>query len=182
MTVKEMIKTEIEKLPENLLAEVFDFIQFLEIKKEKNLLAKASQDLSTASFKKIWDNKEDAVYDSLQKGRFVLVPFPFSNQTAIKKRPAVVISSDVYNEISSDIVIMAITSQTEKTIETGECLIQNWQNAGLLKPYAIKPAISTIEQILVLKKLGKLSANDLISMENTLMELLNLNRQLLPFL
>jgi hypothetical protein len=65
MTVKEMINTEIEKLPENLLAEVFDFIQFLEIKMEKNLLAKASQELSTASFKKIWDNKEDAVYDSL---------------------------------------------------------------------------------------------------------------------
>ena len=29
MTVKEMIKTEIENLPENLLSEVFDFIQFL---------------------------------------------------------------------------------------------------------------------------------------------------------
>src|SRR3989338_51824 len=40
MTVKEMIKTEIEKLPENLLAEVFDFIQFLEIKKEKTFLQK----------------------------------------------------------------------------------------------------------------------------------------------
>ncbi len=65
MTVKEMIKTEIEKLPENLLAEVFDFIQFLEIKREKNLIPKASQELSTASFEKIWDNKEDAVYDSL---------------------------------------------------------------------------------------------------------------------
>lgn len=65
MTVKEMIKTEIETLPENLLAEVFDFIQFLEMKREKNLLAKASQKLSTASFEKIWDNKEDAVYDSL---------------------------------------------------------------------------------------------------------------------
>ena len=65
MTVKEMIKTEIEKLPENLLAEVFDFIQFLEIKREQNLLAKASQELSTASFENVWDNKEDAVYDSL---------------------------------------------------------------------------------------------------------------------
>ncbi len=66
MTVKEMIKTEIETLPENLLAEVFDFIQFLEMKREKNLLAKASQKLSTASFEKTWDNKEDAVYDSSQ--------------------------------------------------------------------------------------------------------------------
>ena len=65
MSVKEMIKKEIDKLPENILEEVFDFIQFLEIKKEKSLLVKASLELSTASFRKIWDNEDDAVYDSL---------------------------------------------------------------------------------------------------------------------
>lgn len=65
MSVKEVIINEIDKLPENLLAEILDFIQFLENKKEKSLFAKASQELSTASFQKIWDNEEDAVYDSL---------------------------------------------------------------------------------------------------------------------
>lgn len=65
MSVKEMIKNEIEKLPENVLHEVFDFIQFLENKRESTLLVKASQDLSRASFEKIWDNVEDAAYDSL---------------------------------------------------------------------------------------------------------------------
>ena len=66
MSVKEIIKKEIDKLPENLLAEVFDFIQFLESKKrEGTLFAKASQELSTASFQKIWDNEEDAIYDKL---------------------------------------------------------------------------------------------------------------------
>jgi hypothetical protein len=60
-----MLKQEIDKLPESILAEVFDFIQFLEFKKEKSMLAKASQELSGASFQKIWDNAEDAVYDSL---------------------------------------------------------------------------------------------------------------------
>ncbi len=65
MSVKEMIKNEIEKLPENVLHEVFDFIQFLENKRERTLLVKASQDLSRTSFKKIWDNEEDAVYDNL---------------------------------------------------------------------------------------------------------------------
>ncbi len=48
MSVKELIKHEIEKLPENLLQEVLDFIQFLEIKKEKMLLVKASQEMSRA--------------------------------------------------------------------------------------------------------------------------------------
>lgn len=88
-----------------------------------------------------------------KRGDVVLVPFPFSDQTTTKKRPAVIISSDIYNNISSDIVVMAITSQTEKTIGIGECLIQDWQKAGLLKASAIKPAISTIEQKLVLKKI-----------------------------
>ena len=109
-----------------------------------------------------------------KRGDVVLVPFPFSDQTTTKKRPAVIISSNVYNEISADIIIMAITSQTEKTIGIGECLIQNWQGAGLLKPSAIKPAISTIEQTLVLKKLGKLSRQDLTSMDTVLEELLDL--------
>lgn len=107
-----------------------------------------------------------------KRGDVVLVPFPFSNQTATKKRPSVIISSDAYNSLSSDIVIMAITSQTEKTVGIGECLIIDWQGAGLLKPSAIKPAISTIEQALVLKKLGKLSSRDLISMDVALKEFL----------
>ena len=33
-------------------------------------------------------------------GDVVLVPFPFTDQTTNKKRPAVVISSDVYYRIS----------------------------------------------------------------------------------
>jgi len=65
MSVKEMIKNEIDKLPENLLHEVLDFIQFLEIKREKMLLVKASQEMSLPSFERVWDNEEDAVYDSL---------------------------------------------------------------------------------------------------------------------
>lgn len=109
-----------------------------------------------------------------KRGDVVLVPFPFSSQTIAKKRPAVVISSSTYNNISSDIVIMAITSQIEKSVGVGECLIQNWQNAGLLKQSAIKPAISTIEQSLVLKKLGRFSSQDLASMNKTVKELLDL--------
>lgn len=65
MSVKEMIKKEIDKLPEDLLVEVYDFIQFLESKQERSLFVKISQELSTASFKKIWDNEEDSVYDNL---------------------------------------------------------------------------------------------------------------------
>ena len=44
-------------------------------------------------------------------GNIVLVPFPFTDQTTVKKRPAVVASSDAYNRKRPDIIIMAVTSQ-----------------------------------------------------------------------
>lgn len=109
-----------------------------------------------------------------EKGDVVLVPFPFSDQTTTKKRPAVVISSVNHNNISSDIVIMAITSQISKSYGDDECLIEGWGKAGLLKPSSIKPAISTIEQSLVLKRLGKLSQRDLFSLNDAIKELLEL--------
>lgn len=109
-----------------------------------------------------------------ERGDVVLVPFPFSDQTTTKKRPAVIISSSRYNNLSQDILIMAVTGQTEKPFEIGECLIKNWKEAGLLKPSAIKSAISTIEQKLVLKKLGKLSTDDLTSLNAALKDLLEI--------
>jgi hypothetical protein len=65
MLDKELIKKEIDKLPEDILAAVLDFIQFLESKRERNLLVRSSQELSVASLQRIWDNEEDAVYDKV---------------------------------------------------------------------------------------------------------------------
>ena len=56
-------------------------------------------------------------------GDVVLVPFPFSDQTITKKRPAVVISSNAYNEVSSDLIIIAITSKIEGITAGIECLL-----------------------------------------------------------
>jgi len=109
-----------------------------------------------------------------KRGEIVLVPFPFSNQTTTKKRPAVVISSSHYNTVSKDVIIMAITSRIEKSFDIGSCLIKDWKEANLLNPSAIKPALSSIEQALVLKKLGALSPDDLSSLNAALKELLEL--------
>ena len=65
MSVREMIKSEIDRMPDDILPEILDFIQFLEQKKEKGILAEACQNLSKKSFDKIWDNDEDAIYDEL---------------------------------------------------------------------------------------------------------------------
>ena len=93
-------------------------------------------------------------------GDIVLVPFPFTSQTASKKRPAVVVSSRVYNTAKPDIVLMAVTSQLRANPILGEVWVQNWETAGLLKPSAIKPVFATLEQSLVIRQLGALVPAD----------------------
>ncbi len=93
-------------------------------------------------------------------GDLVLVPFPFTDQTASKKRPAVVVSSGAYNRQRPDIILMAVTSQVKSPGYFGEILINDWRQAGLLKLSVIKPIFTTIEKGLVLRKLGRLGEND----------------------
>ncbi len=46
-------------------------------------------------------------------GGVVLVGFPFTSLQTTKKRPAVVISSAAYQQNRPDVILMAITSQTD---------------------------------------------------------------------
>jgi mRNA-degrading endonuclease toxin of MazEF toxin-antitoxin module len=93
-------------------------------------------------------------------GDVVLVPFPFTSQTASKKRPAIVASNRSYNAAKPDVVVMAVTSQLRASAALGEVWVQEWKAAGLLKPSAIKPIFATLEQALVIRQLGALHATD----------------------
>ncbi len=44
-------------------------------------------------------------------GDVVLVPFPFTDQSTTKKRPAIIVSSQHYNAQRPDLIVMAVTSQ-----------------------------------------------------------------------
>lgn len=90
--------------------------------------------------------------------------FLITDQTAAKKRPAVVVSSAAYNQDRPDLILMAITSQIKSSTVVGEVMVQDWKEAGLLKPSAIKPIMTTVEKRLVLKKLGQLKKGDQTSL------------------
>ena len=70
-------------------------------------------------------------------GQVVLVPFPFTNHAASKRRPAVVVSTPSYNLDRPDVIVMAITSQFRPSPIVGEVWLSDWQGAGLLKPSVI---------------------------------------------
>ncbi len=97
---------------------------------------------------------------SYKFGTVVLVPFPFTDQTSIKQRPAIVVSSDRYNREHLDVVVMAVTSQSRIALLSDHRVIDDWQGAGLLKSSVIKPIVTTVETKLILKTLGKLQTQD----------------------
>ncbi|MGP1675749.1 MAG: type II toxin-antitoxin system PemK/MazF family toxin [Burkholderiales bacterium] len=105
-------------------------------------------------------------------GDVVLVPFPFTNQAGTKKRPAVIISGAAYNAAQRDLIIMAVTSQLRPSGALGEAQVAEWQAAGLIKPSAIKPVITTIEQALVLRRLGQLTTEDQQTLRNAVAKIL----------
>jgi len=105
-------------------------------------------------------------------GDVVLVPFPFTDQTIKKKRPAAVVSSAAYNLKRPDIVLMAITSQSAQSHSFGDLDITQWDEAGLLKPSLIKPIFATVEKTLVLRKLGRMASKDRLTLQGVLQKLL----------
>jgi mRNA interferase MazF len=103
-------------------------------------------------------------------GDVLLVPFPFTNQAVSKQRPAVIVSTAAYNRAKPDVVVMAITSQFRSAPTLGEVWLGQWQAGGLLKPSAVKPVFATLEQNLIIRKLGTLSAADQAALKTAIGE------------
>jgi len=105
-------------------------------------------------------------------GDIVLIPFPFTDQTTTKKRPAVVVSSADYHRNHPDIILMAITSQIKSSMAFGEVTLIQWEAAGLLKPSIIKPVFTTVDKNLVIKNLGQLHEEDKQALKKALQTIL----------
>lgn len=102
---------------------------------------------------------------SFSKYEVVVVKFPFASSLKYKARPAVVVSSDIYNENSRNLLlILAISSSVENKLDF-ELEIKNWKESGLLKPSIFKSSIATIEQDYVVSKLGILGLEDIKRLE-----------------
>jgi mRNA interferase MazF len=105
-------------------------------------------------------------------GDVLLVPFPFTDQSGSKKRPAVVISSARYQRERPDLILMPITSQNPGSTRFGDVPVSDMQAAGLLLPGVIKPVIFTIEAKLAIKALGRLVDDDQRAVRHTIAQLI----------
>jgi len=88
----------------------------------------------------------------------IVVPFPFSEREGQKRRPALVISKATFNK-SGHTVLAMITASAHHPWP-GDTQLQDRASAGLLSPCIVRLKAFTLDNRLILRKIGVLSAAD----------------------
>ena len=111
---------------------------------------------------------------AFQRGDVLLVPFPFSDLSTVKARPAVVVSGTLYHATEPDLILCAITSKTLAATGPLDYILKDWQTANLRYPSAAKPVVFTLDPEHVLYHIGTLTPSDLAEVSLRLQRALGL--------
>ncbi len=98
---------------------------------------------------------------ALKRGDVVLIPFPYTDLSATKTRPAVVVSSELYHAVRSELLLAYLSSRLSSVDAELDYVLQDWKDAGLLKPTFMRPKIAAIEPSLIVYHVGALSERDM---------------------
>lgn len=97
---------------------------------------------------------------TFERYEVVVVPFPFTDKAAVKRRPALVLSELVsFNRPAGHSVMAMITSATENGWPH-DVAITDLKSAGLSVPCVVRFKLFTMDNRLVLRKAGKLAKAD----------------------
>jgi mRNA interferase MazF len=88
----------------------------------------------------------------------VVVPFPFSDRPASKRRPALVVSSSQFNRGHGQLMLAMISSTTSEW--PSDVAIAAWRAANLSVPCKVRFKLFTLDRTLIVRKLGRLSPED----------------------
>ncbi|MDJ0715307.1 MAG: type II toxin-antitoxin system PemK/MazF family toxin [Prochloraceae cyanobacterium] len=113
---------------------------------------------------------------SLAKGDIVLVPFPFTNLSQTKLRPAVVLWVE---NAGNDATVCFISSQNLTNIRPDEFLLDSkdpeFSGTGLKVASKVRVSrIVTIERSLITRRIGKLGTNQTLQLNKTLIKIFHL--------
>lgn len=105
----------------------------------------------------------------MNKGDIVLIPFPFTDLSGIKNRPALILVDG-----EADLTVSFITTQL-KWQEDFDVKIEPSQTNGLKRTSLIRLSkIATIDKDLVIGKLGNLSQDELSNVDKNLVKIFKL--------
>jgi len=87
----------------------------------------------------------------------IVVPFPFVDRSAQKKRPALVLSKKTFNQHGHSLMAMITTSPLSWP---GDSPISDLKSAGLSTPCAVRLKLFTLDNRLILRRAGQLAKVD----------------------
>lgn len=88
----------------------------------------------------------------------VVVPFPFTEGAVTKRRPALTISTAAFNETGQTVLAM-ITTKIHAPWP-GDTELEEFNAAGLNMPCMVRLKIFTLDNRLIMRKIGRLSPVD----------------------
>ena len=108
----------------------------------------------------------------MSKGTIILVPFPFTDLSGHKVRPALVIYEEKRGE---DCVVVFISSLTTKKVGPFEVTIKATETNGLKVDSLLKVSkIATLQKKIILGELGRLEDKILKAVDNCLKSMFHL--------
>ena len=96
----------------------------------------------------------------------VTVPFPFSESSGVKRRPAVVLSARAFNGAGH--VVLAMVTTQEHRAWPGDTPLSDREHAGLPRPCMVRLKLFTLDSRLILRRLGSLGPKDVGAVKETL--------------
>ena len=93
-----------------------------------------------------------------EQWEIVIVPFPFSSEPGNKRRPALVLSHRAFNQHGHTVLAM-ITSAGHPPWP-GDAPVADLKAAGLNAPCLVRLKLFTLDNRLILKKIGRLAESD----------------------
>jgi mRNA interferase MazF len=96
----------------------------------------------------------------------VAVSFPFVDGPGTKRRPALVISQQAFNAQGHTVLVMVTTR--DHTPWPGDAEIVHFQEAGLSLPCRVRLKIFTLDNRLIVRKIGHLAPPDVESARTSL--------------
>jgi mRNA interferase MazF len=88
----------------------------------------------------------------------IVVPFPFSEIAGTKRRPALVISRSSFNENGHTVLAMITTRAHHPW--PGDTELNDRRSAGLNLPCIVRLKAFTLDNRLIIRKIGRLSSPD----------------------
>ena len=87
----------------------------------------------------------------------VAVPFPFTDRAAQKRRPALIVSSRAFNRHGYSVMAMITSAAPDWP---GDTPLKDHNGAGLSHACLVRLKLFTLDNRLIVKSIGRLSASD----------------------